>query len=177
MKRGSPLPNRSSDHGIGNGAGAVGEYQLQARSAAVEPDELLAEMDDLARTERKERLVQRRAMQRNVGRAEALLDFGAHGMQIGDVPGIPFAIESDLRGKSGAANARFEPEPAQGLHRVRVHLDSGADAGERRGLLVDLGVEADLAQRRGRGQACDPSTDDRYRRFRARQGARPLNSP
>ena len=39
------------------------------------------------------------------------------------------------------------PMPPQHLHRVRHHLDAGADAREAAGLLVHLDVEADQTQR------------------------------
>ena len=152
-----------ADDGVGLCPGAVGECQPQARSAAIEADELLAEMNDLGRIEREERRMQFRPMQRNVGCAEAPLDRVAHRMQIGDLTRIPFAVVSDLGGEPDAADALLEPEAAQDLHGVGVHLDAGADAGERRRLLVDLGIEADFSQRRGSRQSGDPGADDRDR--------------
>ena len=56
-------------------------------------------------------------------------------------------------------------------------LNAGADPGEGLRLLVDMGVETDFAQRRGRGQACDAGTDDRDGRRVRVPTARWINSP
>ena len=45
--------------------------------------------------------------------------------------------------------ALLDADAAQHLHRVRHHLDAGADARKAARLLVDLNVEADLPQRGG----------------------------
>ena len=163
-----------ADDGVGLCPGAVGEGKPQARSAAIEADELLAEMNDLGRIERVERRVQFRPMQRNVGRAEAALDRVSHRMRIGDLARIPFAVVSDFGGESDAADVPLEPEPAQHLHGVGIHLDAGADAGECRRLLIDVGAKADFAQRRGSRQSGNPGADDRDRgrRVRHRDGVR-----
>ena len=55
----------------------------------------------------------------------------------------------------------LDAERAQHLHRVRHHLDAGADAREALRLLVDLDVEAGAAQRRRRGQPAHAGADDR----------------
>ena len=47
------------------------------------------------------------------------------------------------------------------LHGVRALLQAGADAGELVGLLVDLGREAALVQRRRHRQSADAGADDR----------------
>jgi len=56
----------------------------------------------------------------------------------------------------------------QVFHPVRIELDAGADAREGGRLLVDVGLDAGLAQRRRRGQAGNPGADDRYRRLALR---------
>src|SRR6185503_11540705 len=101
-------------------------------------------------------------------------DPGAHGVEIGDLAGIPLAIVSDLGCEPYVTDVLFEPEAAQDLHRVRVHLNAGADPSEGLRLLVDMCVETDFAQRRGRGQTCDAGTDDRYCGYRV--GHRALRS-
>src|SRR5262249_33489926 len=131
--------------------------------------ELLAEANGVRRVDRGERRVQFRAVQRHVGRAEALLDLGAHRVQIADRGRIPLAIVADLGRKADVANAPFEPEPAQDLHGIGVHLDGGADAGEGGRLLVDARVDPDPAKGPGRRQPGDAGADDGDLR-RARHG-------
>ena len=78
------------------------------------------------------------------------------------------------------ADARLEPEPRSTFIALGFNLHAGADPGERRRLLVDLNLEADLAQRCGSPQAGDPGADDRYRgRFLRHRvpAAGLLNSP
>jgi hypothetical protein len=135
---------------------------MQAAGDAVEALELLVEMNDLGGIDRHERGMELRAMQRNVGRAKALLDRGPHGVQIRDLATIPLAIVSDLGRKACATNALLQPQAAQDLHRIRVHLDAGADARECLRLLIDLRIEPDLSQRGGSGQPCDAGADDGY---------------
>ena len=93
-----------------------------------------------------QRRMQLRAMQRNVGRAEALLDLGAHRVQIGDLARVPLAIVSDLRREPDTSDALLEPEAAHHFHRVGIQLQAGADPGERLRLLVDVDLEPDPSQ-------------------------------
>ncbi len=154
-----------SDHGIGFDARAVRKGKLHPRVGAVDADELLVEPHDVRRINRRERGVKIGAMERNIRRAEALLDRISHRMKVGDLAGIPYAVVADLRRKAGAADAIFEAKPAEQLHGVRVQLNAGADARERVGLLVDHRRDADLAQGCGRGQPGNARADDGYRRF------------
>src|SRR6516165_7645962 len=115
------------------------------------------------------------AMQRDVGGAEAPLDLGPHGMRIGDLARVPLAIVAELRRKADAADALFEPEPAQDLHRIGIHLNPGADARECLVLLVNLRPQADLAQRGGGREPGYAGADDGYRRCCSRHRAFPID--
>jgi hypothetical protein len=119
-------------------------------------------MNALRWIDREQRRMQFRAMQRNVRRAEALLDLGAHRVEVRDLASVPFAIVSDLRGKPDGSNARLEPEAAYYLHSIGIELQTGADPGEGGRLLIDVNLEPDPSQRGGSGQPGDPGTDDRY---------------
>src|SRR5262245_11543896 len=128
--------------------------------------------------DREQRRMQFRAMQRDVRRAEALLDLGAHRVEICDLATVPFAIVSDLWGKSDRSNARLEAEAAYHLHRIGIELQTGADRGEGGRLLIDVNLVPDPSQRGRGGQPRDPGTDDRYSRCCIRhRAATMVNSP
>jgi hypothetical protein len=58
------------------------------------------------------------------------------------------------------AQSLLDADLAQHLHRVRHHLDAGADAGKARGLLVDAHIHAEMAQRRSDGETAHAGADD-----------------
>ena len=60
----------------------------------------------------------------------------------------------------GVAHALLDADLAQHLHRVRHHLDAGADARKPMGLLVDVRLHAEPAQGRGDGETADAGADD-----------------
>ena len=72
--------------------------------------------------------------------------------------------QTRLRCECGAKDVRRNrcsmPICAQHLHRVRHHLDAGADARKAPGLLVDLHVHAEMAQRGGSGETAHAGADD-----------------
>ena len=153
------------DDGIGLDMREIRKCQPKPGADAIDADELLVEMNGLREIDRCERPMQIGAMQGNVGSAEAPLDLGSHGVQIGYFAGIPVAIVPDIGREAGVADVRFEPEAAQHLHGVRVHLNSGADPREGGRLLVNVGRDADFSQGRRRAEACDAGADDGDRRL------------
>ena len=60
-----------------------------------------------------------------------------------------------------AVEPRGEAQPAQDAHRVRPHVDAAADLGQLGRLLVDIDLEAGLAQRQRGGEAADAAADHR----------------
>lgn len=64
--------------------------------------------------------------------------------------GVADAIEMRERRKGDLPQTILDADAAQDLHRVRHHLDAGADAAELRGLLIDRDIDAGLTQSRGR---------------------------
>ena len=75
-------------------------------------------------------------------------------------PVIGVAVERGGGRKRGVAQPRLDAEAAMHLHGVRALLDAGADAREFLRLLVDLGLDADAAQRRRRREPADAGADD-----------------
>jgi hypothetical protein len=113
-------------------------------------------------------------------RAEALLDLGAHRVEIRDLARVPFAIVSDLRREPDRSNVRLEPQAAHHFHRIGIQLQTSADPGEGGRLLIYVNLEPNPSQGGGSSQSRDPGTDDRYCRrcihHRAPTMAR-INSP
>ena len=54
-----------------------------------------------------------------------------------------------------------EAEPAQHPRRIRRHIDTAADLGERGRLFVDVDFEPGSPQRHGGGEAADTAANDR----------------
>ena len=117
-------------------------------------------MDDLARNGRKQRVVQIAAMHAEIRR---VVEAFGHRQFARDFAGVAHAIEMRVRRERGLAQPRFDADAAQHLHRVRHHLDAGADAREAARLLVDLHLHADLPQRGGGSEPAHSGTDDRDR--------------
>src|SRR4029079_1176328 len=115
-------------------------------------------MDDFARQPRSERAVQLGAMHAEIGRiVEAL----RHRQFARDLAGVANAIEMRVRREGRFAQPLFDTDAAQHLHRVRHHLDAGADARKTARLFVDLHVGPDLPQGGGGGEAAHAGADDR----------------
>ena len=144
------------DHDVGGGAGAIGEGEGGFVGTLLEADALVAGVD--------------------YGRGK-LID--KEGKQIGPVE----AVELDLRrqlgrphgsGKTAVGAAELGIDPAGGVagdavaetqsfqhaHAVGLDGDAGADLGQRRGLFVELHIEAAAEQRKRGGDAADAAADD-----------------
>jgi hypothetical protein len=85
-------------------------------------------------------------------------------MVVGDLAADRVTVERGRRRKSEVAQSRLDAEPAMHLHGIRALLDAGADPRELVRLLVDLGADAALPQRRRQSEPADPGADDRNRR-------------
>ena len=156
-----------ADHGIGVRAAGIGERQGDLAAGLIEADQLLAEINDLGRQRREQRFVQIGPMHAQIGRP---VEAFRHGELAGDLAGVPDAVEVGARREGDAAQPRLDADLAQHLHRVRHHLDAGADAGKARGLLVDAHIHAETAQRRGDGEAAHAGTDNGNRELPCAHG-------
>jgi hypothetical protein len=66
---------------------------------------------------------------------------------------------------SPVSHVRFEPEPAQHLHRIAADLNAGAQASEFRRLFVDVDADARPMQRGGGRQPAHASSHNRDGEF------------
>ena len=103
------------------------------------------------------------AVHAEVGRA---VEAFRHRQLAHDLARVAVAVEMRVRREGDLAQPLLDADAAQHLHRVRQHLDAGADAGEAARLLVDLHVDADLPQRRGRGSPPMPAPTMAIEEFR-----------
>jgi hypothetical protein len=101
------------------------------------------------------------AMEKQIRRAEALLDFAAELELARDFTGIPFARKRHCRLEGDAADVRFEAEASQHFHGVRRHLDARADARKARRLFVNMDVVSRARQERRGCKPADAGADDR----------------
>jgi hypothetical protein len=126
-------------------------------------NELLAVDDGVSRHDAGERGMQVAAMQRQIGRAVALLDRTAQRVVVGHLAAAGVTVERGGGRIAHVAQPGLDAEPAMHLHGVRALLDAGADAREGLGLLVDDRVDAGLLQRCRNGKPADAGADDRDR--------------
>src|SRR5690242_10319685 len=70
-----------------------------------------------------------------------------------------------------------EAEADQHTRRVRPHIDAAADMGQRRRLLVEIGLETGLAQRQCGGEAANAAADHRYPKWRSAHARGVMLSP
>ncbi len=100
------------------------------------------------------------AMRRVVGRAEMRFGFLPERRVVEALAGVPAAIVAAF-GIGRDFPQRFaEAELEQDARGVGGHLNAGAHLAERRGLLVELHIDAALAQRQHRGDAADAAADN-----------------
>jgi hypothetical protein len=149
-----------TDHRVGDNLAAVREGERHPGAVRRDAHELLALVHAVGRYDIGERRMQVAAMEREIGRAVALLDRAAERMLVGDRARHRVAVERGDRRERHVAQPRLDAEAAMHLHGVRALLDAGADARECFRLLIDLGLDADAAQRRRGRKAADAGADD-----------------
>ena len=106
---------------------------------------------------REQRVVQIAAVHAQIRRVVEAL---RHRQFARDLAGVADPVEMRIGRERKLAQPLLDADAAQHLHRVRHHLDAGADARKARSLLVDLHVDADLAQRGGGRKATHAGADD-----------------
>ena len=100
------------------------------------------------------------AMRRVVGRAEMRFGLLAERRVVEALAGVPAAIVAAFRIGRDFPQRFAEAELEQDARGVGGHLNAGADLAERGGLLVELHIDAALAQRQHRGDAADAAADN-----------------
>src|SRR5262245_29167304 len=100
------------------------------------------------------------AMERQVGRAIALLDEATPGMVVGHLAGDCFPVKGGCGCEREGTQAILDAERAMDLHGIRALLDAGTDPSKGLCLLVDGRLDADLTQRRRHGEPADAGADD-----------------
>ena len=73
---------------------------------------------------------------------------------------LPVAPDHCFREKADAPQIVCEPKRIEHFHRVRRHLDPGADLAELSGALEQMDVDVMQSQRASEGYAADPAPDD-----------------
>ena len=74
-------------------------------------------------------------------------------------PVLPASLVGEEWADPLAVEPRSEAQPAQDAHCIRAHVDAAADLSKLGSLLVDVDLEAGLAQRQRSGEAADAATD------------------
>ena len=97
----------------------------------------------------------------DIGAAESGLARGVELDLVHRLAGVPGAADVAVRLDAGLDDHLLDAEAAQHLHDVGAENDAGADAGERRRLLVDGDGEAGALQEAGDRHAAEPRADDR----------------
>jgi hypothetical protein len=139
---------------------AVLEFERDAHARPIDVGEPLAQMELIARHGLDEDLVQIRAMHEQIRCAVPFLRRGAKRQFEPHVAAVPVPVPP-VGGLEGAtADAAGDSDSAQHAHSVRAHLNSGADAGECSGLLIDLHIEPAPVQGGGCGEAAQTCADD-----------------
>ena len=123
-----------------------------------------------------QRVVEVRAVQVIEGRAPAGHRRLGERHPAQDRAGLPVARVQRVGDDADGAERLGEPQPVQDLDGVGADRDPGAHLAQDAGLLVDVGVEAGLAQREGGGQAADPGADDEHAHGDAPSSTKRLHS-
>ncbi len=149
-----------ADQHVGGDARAVVEPGLDAVAPVGEADQAVAEMDALGREARGDDREQVGAVHGQVRRAVELLAARVERRPLQRAAVLPAPLMGAERPHGLAVERRAEAEPIEDPRRVRPHVDAAADLGQLRRLLVDVDVEAGLAQRHGGREAADAGADD-----------------
>ncbi|OIQ69434.1 hypothetical protein GALL_489670 [mine drainage metagenome] len=135
----------------------VGKGQRHRPAVLVQSDQFLVQVDDLARHDGGQRLVQVRPMHAKERRPIKIF---RHRQLALELAGVADAVEVGVRREGALAQHGLDTDAAQNLHRVRQHLDARADAAELMRLFEYLDVDTRLSKRAGRGHAAHPGADD-----------------
>ena len=152
-----------SDKKVAARARAVGEFQLdaaivfnKARRPMVEVDRAGIELAHLCG----EQLVQIGAMHLDIGcTVQPLMLFGKL-EALDHFPGVEQLEHIGLRPHADPRDRGAQPQMIEHVHRVRAHLDAGADFGQLRRLLEHRDLVSGLDQTRRRGEAADAGSCD-----------------
>ena len=150
------------DHGIGLRRRAVGKRQGHLVGRLIEPDQLLVEIDNPGRQHGIQRFVQIGAMHAHERRAVQAL---GHRQFALDLAGVPDPIEMGIGLEGNVAQLLLHANAAQDARRIRQHLDASADAHELVRLLIDVHLDAGLAQRRGCCESAHARADNGDRKL------------
>src|SRR6266849_1605946 len=149
-----------ADHEVGRDARAALEPGLDAVTSVGEADEAVAEVDARGREARGDDREQVGAEHGQVRRAVELYAARVERRPLQRAAILP----APLMGAGGphglTVERSAEAEPIEDPRRVRPHVNAAADLGQLRRLLVDIDVEAGLAQGEGGSQAADTGADN-----------------
>ena len=149
-----------ADDRVGGGAAAVGEAQRDAGAVAIERHQLGVERNQLRRHGRDQGRVQVAAVHQQVGSAVARLGVCAEGQLRQVRAGVPHPVGPCGRCERAAPQIGLQAECAQDPHRVRAHLNAGAEAHKLSRLLVKPHVGVPPGQQRGQRKSADSGADD-----------------
>ena len=146
-----------ADHGIGLGCRPIGKEQRHRAAVLLQPNQLLVQMDDLGRDDRGQRFVQVGAVHAQEWRAVKVFRHRQFALELA---GVADPIEMGERRKGALTQPVLDADAAQDLHRIRQHLNAGADPAELMRLFVDRNVKACLPKRAGSRHAAHSGADD-----------------
>ena len=160
----------------------VVEPCLGALAGVAEADQAMAEMHALGWEGRADDVEQVGTMQGHMRGAVKLFAERIERRALQGAAVLPAPLMRAGRAHALAVESRPEPEPAQDAGRIRRHVNAAAYLGQLGRLLVDVDLEAGLAQCHGGGEAAYAAAYHRYshpapNRFRsawAAAGARTL---
>jgi hypothetical protein len=120
----------------------------------------MVERDGAGRDAAHQHFMQIAAVDVHVRAAVPPLAFGIEHDLVNRFASVPGAADVALRFDAGGDQRIFQPEPAQHLADIGGEDDAGADARERRRLLVHLHRKAGALQKASRRQTAEPGADD-----------------
>jgi len=150
----------SADQDVSRDVRAVLEPTLDAVALVVQPDQAVAEVNAFGREARRDDREQVGAVNSQMGRAVEFLAPRIERRALQRAAVMPAPLMCAERPHCLAVEPLAEAESIQDAYRVRRHIDTAADLGELGRLLIDLDVEAGLAQRHRGGEAAEAGADD-----------------
>ena len=100
------------------------------------------------------------AVNRDVRRTVELFAERIERRALQGAPVLPASLVGEKRADALAVEPGSEAQSAQDAHRVRTHVDAATDLGKLGRLLIDVDLEAGLAQRQRGGEATDAATNN-----------------